>query len=88
MEDAHAAELLARIQTLPKDKQAHFKLTIVSLMHCYLDDNISGALIINYLEEQRSAVIAMGMTEDDLLNALYSLTELIENGEESKVTLQ
>lgn len=88
MEDANIVELLSQLQQMPADKQTHFKLTVLSLMHCYLDDNISGALIINYHNEERSAVIAMGMTEEHLLDALRNLTELIENGEESKVTIQ
>lgn len=73
--DAHAAELMARIQDLPEDKKDHFKMTLVYIMHCYLDEDVGGALMINHYKENRSTLISIGITEEDFLADMQVLLD-------------
>lgn len=76
--DAHAAELMARIQELPAEKQEHFKLTLIYVMHCYLDDDVAGALVVNHYKENRSTIVALGISEEDFLADMRVLLDTME----------
>ena len=76
--DAHAAELMARIQDLPDDKKEHFKTTLVYIMHCYLDDEVAGALVVNHYKENRSTIISIGIAEEDFLADMRVLLDTME----------
>jgi len=81
--DAHAAELMARIQELPDEKKDHFKLTLVYIMHCYLDDEVAGALVVNHYKENRSTIVALGMSEEDFLDDMRILIDAMSTPDPS-----
>ena len=74
----HAAELMARIQKLPADQQEHFKAALVCIMHCYLDEDYGGALIVNHYKENRSTIISIGMSEEDFLEDMRTLLDTMQ----------
>lgn len=89
MDPQLAADMIDQLQRMPEDKQAHFKLTIVSLMQCYLDPNVTGALLINYENEERSAIISIGIMEEDLIDGLERVHALLTDPDAGeKVMLQ
>lgn len=89
MEQSPAEVLIEQIQQMPEDKQAHFRLTVLGLMRCYTDDNVSGALLMHYHDECRSAIISLGMDEQHLIDDLSVLLDVLTNPESNgSVTIQ
>lgn len=84
-----AADMIDKLQQMPEDKQRHFKMTMMHIMQCYLRDDVLGALMVHYDSEDRSAIVSIGLMEEDIVDYLTQMLEVLTGGADAKeITIQ
>ena len=63
-------EFMAKLEALSEDARNHFKLVLLKLVECYIDDNTHGVLLVSKEGESQMTLVAINANEMDAADLL------------------